>query len=148
MRNAVCLMILIWYFSNTAMANTNDIERNKKLVIDFYTQVLLYKNASVIDDYIGDVYIQHNPYVPDGKEALRGFIQRSTPRTKEQGPEGEIVRVIAENDLVVLHVRLIKPDKKETAIIEIFRVKDDKIIEHWDVIQKVPSESKNSNTMF
>lgn len=147
MKILMCAVVL-FCVSISALAESHDIERNKKLVTRFYTDVLLYKKASVIDDYIGDVYIQHNPRVPDGKDALRTFIERSSPRTEEQGPDGEIIRVIAENDLVVLHVKLTNPTKNDIAIIEIFRVEGEKIVEHWDVIQKVPSESKNNNTMF
>lgn len=60
-----------------------------------------------------------------------------------------IKKVIAEGDLVVLHVHSTENDSdRGRAIIDIFRVENGKIVEHWDVIQNIPEKSKNSNTMF
>ncbi len=58
-------------------------------------------------------------------------------------------RVIAEDDLVVLHYHLkMTPDDLGQAVVDIFRVEDGRIVEHWDVLQPVPAESANTNTMF
>ena len=61
----------------------------------------------------------------------------------------EIKRMIAEGDLVVTH-GLIKtsPEDRGTAAVDIFRVEDGKIVEHWDVLQPVPETAANDNTMF
>jgi predicted SnoaL-like aldol condensation-catalyzing enzyme len=68
---------------------------------------------------------------------------------KNAGAKSEIKRTIAEGDLVVLHV-LSKIDAKDTgrAVVDIFRVEDGKIVEHWDVMQAVPEKAANPNTMF
>ncbi len=133
-------------FVKTERSNT---EFNKKLVIQFYESALFQRNTDAIDEYIGEKYIQHNPNVADGKEALRTLIKSMPKRLKSDGPPGEIVRAIAENDLVVLHVRQYGwPGPNGGALVDIFRVEKGKIVEHWDVIQAVPDISKNNNTMF
>ena len=124
----------------------NSIEDNKKLVVDFYKDVIFHGKSETLDKYIGDKYIQHNPTVADGKEGLRNLLKH-IPRSDE--PSGEIVRVIAEGDLVVLHVKSYHwPAPNGGAIMDIFRVEKGKIVEHWDVIQGIPSSSANDNTMF
>lgn len=61
----------------------------------------------------------------------------------------DIKRQIAEGDLVVLHNHLIpQPGARGLAVMDIFRLANDKIVEHWDVIQDVPEKSANNNGMF
>ncbi len=141
------LLPLLFCFSMVASAN--DIASNKKLVTDFYTQVILYGKYDAIDNYIGDKYIQHNPMIADGKEALREMVKSYAPAGGLPKPGGEIIRVIAEDNLVVLHVKNYNwPSSAGGAIVDIFRVEDGLIVEHWDVIQEIPKESANSNGMF
>lgn len=122
---------------------------NKKLVVDFYNEVLFRGDYNAMDKYIGDVYIQHNPQVADGKEALRDILKQHIKNPGKEEPSGEIVRVIAENDLVVLHIHNFKfPEPRGSAVVDIFRVKDGKIVEHWDVAQDIPEKMAHDNGMF
>lgn len=144
-------LFLLLILSSITHANTNEsvVASNKKLVVEFYQQVLLQGNASVIDQYIGEVYIQHNPNLSDGKEALRSLIKRFPVKKAGDKPNGEIIRVIAEGDLVVLHIKNYTwPQPRGGSIVDIFRVENNKIVEHWDVIQAIPEKSANNNTMF
>jgi len=123
-------------------------EDNKKIVCDFYEMAFnQHKPAAAARKYIGDQYIQHNPYVPNGAVAFyryfEGYFQEH-PKSRV-----EIKRVIADGDLVVLHLHSQKGDQdRGRAIVDIFRVENGKIVEHWDVIQDVPERSANDNTMF
>ncbi|MBY4609380.1 nuclear transport factor 2 family protein [Rhizobium sp. 9T] len=132
-----------------AFAASRDLkveEANRKLVVEFYDR---FFNSHDIEaaSVVADDYRQHNPQVPDGKKPLVSFFTgffKENPQSK-----AEIVRTAADGDLVWLHVHATNgTDDRGQAIVDIFRVKDGKIVEHWDVIQAVPKEAANKNTMF
>jgi predicted SnoaL-like aldol condensation-catalyzing enzyme len=120
-------------------------ESNKKMVTEFYQELFGNKNPDAINKYIGDKYIQHNPGLPDGKEALLQAVKvwfKDAPKEKV-----DFQHVAADGDLVWLHVRS-KSGPKVRAIVDIFRIENGKIVEHWDVIQEIPEKSANDHPMF
>jgi predicted SnoaL-like aldol condensation-catalyzing enzyme len=119
---------------------------NKKLVVDFYRITFIDKQVREgFERYVTPDYIQHNPLVPTGREAA---VKLLTPRVTKDSV-ADIKRVIAEDDLVVLHVHSrTNAHDRGRAIVDIFRVANGKIVEHWDVVQPVPAASQNNNTMF
>jgi len=124
------------------------LERNKKNVITFYDLAFnKCRPKEAIEKYAGDDYVQHNPMVVSGKEGFISYFLNLAE--KYPGKKTHFVRTIAEGDLVVVHCRQEWPGDNDYASIDIFRVDNiGKVVEHWDVIQKVPDESANSNTMF
>ena len=125
----------------------HDLESNKKNAIAFYRMAYLGEPSKAVEKYVGSDYIQHNPLVGDGKQP---FIDYFDKMAKEY-PDKKIVfvRAVAEGDLVALHTHQTWPGNEQYVTMDFFRFDDSgKVVEHWDSIQEVPSESKNGNTMY
>ncbi len=128
-------------------ASAADLEANKKVVVDFYEKGLNQKDYEAAAKYFGPRYVQHNPNAPDGPEGFKGlvaFLKEKFPNSRS-----EIKRVFAEGDYVILHVHSVRePGQRGRAIVDIFKLENGLIVEHWDVVQDVPEKSANTNTMF
>lgn len=120
---------------------------NLKAVLAFYEKGLNQKDADGAIAYIGDRYIQHNPSAEDGVAGFRkfiGFLKEKFPSSRS-----EIKRSFVDGNYVILHVFAKREaSDRGRAIIDIFRLENGKIVEHWDVAQPVPETAANTNTMF
>jgi len=123
-------------------------ERNKASAQAFYE--LMFNRCEprkAIERYVGATYTQHNPHVGDGKQAFIDYFERMA--AEYPGKSVRFVRLIAEDNHVVLHCHQQWPDSNDYAGIDIFRFDEDgKIVEHWDVLQVITDESMNENGLF
>ena len=125
----------------------HNLTLNKENAIAFYRTAYLGDPAVAVEQCVGAEYIQHNPLVADGKQAFIEYFDemaRGYP-----GKSIEFVRAVAEGDLVALHTHQIWPGNDQFVTMDFFRFDDNgKIVEHWDSIQQIPSETKNGNPMY
>ena len=123
------------------------LEANKKVVTDFYQDLFGNQNYQNMDKYVGPIYIQHNPNVADGREAL----QKMLPVWFKGAPKYQLDfnLVFAEKDLVFVQV-ITEKDGDRTSTMDVFRVTDGKISEHWDAFNtfKKGDTSANDNPLF
>jgi len=127
---------------------SNPAQANKALVLKAYQELFGDHDLGALDRYWAKNYIQHNPYMSDGTEAVKQFLGKIGVL---QGPKFkvEFLRVAAEGDLVFVQTRQPKMgDSPETVIVDIFRVEKGRIAEHWDVIQPVPADALNQRPMY
>jgi len=128
-------------------ADLKQMEGNKKAVTEFYDLAINQKNFEAAAKFLGPRYTQHNPRAADGPEGLRAFL--AFLREKFPDYHSDIKRVFTDGDYVILHVHNIPvPGSRGNAIIDIFKLENGKVVEHWDVRQEIPEQSANSNTMF
>jgi predicted SnoaL-like aldol condensation-catalyzing enzyme len=109
-----------------------------------------------IDDAIElfhEDFVSHNPRVPhdpattSGRTAFADFF-RSPDGRRLLAARVDVLRVIADSTTVAVHNRITTPEGPELAIVDIFRIQDALIAEHWDVVQPVPAEAANPHGMF
>ena len=122
-------------------------EQNKKTVVEFYEKAINQKDFEAASKYMGPRYTQHNPMAADGPGGLQSYLQFL--RAKYPASHSEIKRVFADGEYVILHVHAVREQgTRGSAIVDIFKLENGKIVEHWDVIQEIPEKAANANGMF
>ena len=133
--------------NGAASAASAQEEANRTVVLAFYEKGLNQKDADAALAHVGDRYVQHNPNAADGPDGFRKFI--GFLREKFPNSHSEIKRSFVDGDYVTLHVHAVRePGTRGNAIVDIFKLENGKIVEHWDVVQPVPENPANNNTMF
>ncbi|MBO9519121.1 MAG: nuclear transport factor 2 family protein [Porphyrobacter sp.] len=122
-------------------------EGNLKLVLDMFAHVLNPMDSGAVDRFISPDYIQHNQSVEPGVASLKAFLDM----IREQTPKAvhDVKRAFVDGDHVTVHYHVRRwPDDLGWAVIDIFRVENGLIVEHWDVMQDVIEGGPNPNSPF
>lgn len=122
-------------------------QRNLDLVLEMFEKVLVPLDETAVDRYIAPDYIQHSSLAEPGREALKKFL----PVVRAQSPHASqtLHRALVDGDHVVLHYHVKRsPEDAGFAVVDIFRVEDGMIVEHWDVLQDVVVGGPNPLSMF
>lgn len=118
-----------------------DTLTNKQSVLSFYKQIVGQRKAELIPEFVREDYIQHNPTVKQGRAGITEMINYlKTLPPPPAGAKSPIIRAIQEGDLVVTHLD-IQFMGKRMAVIDLFKLKDGMLAEHWDVIQTMPDQT-------
>jgi predicted SnoaL-like aldol condensation-catalyzing enzyme len=129
------------------MTRTSEEQKNLDLVLAMFANVLEPMDSSAVDRYIHPEYIQHNPTVAPGRDALKAFLDH----IRQLSPHAthDIKRAFVDGDHVIVHynVRRWEGDKG-FAVMDVFRIENDLIREHWDVVQDVVLDGPNPNSQF
>jgi predicted SnoaL-like aldol condensation-catalyzing enzyme len=143
---ATCAPLMV--VAATAMGrDVVDSKRNADVVRAFYEAALNRKDFDSAARYFGSPYIQHNPHAEDGIEGFHDFI--AYLKLNHPNSHWDIKRILVDGDYVIVHTHeVLEPHDRGSAVIDLFRLDHGRIVEHWDVVQPIPAESANSNTMF
>ncbi|MFE8585331.1 nuclear transport factor 2 family protein [Sphingomonas sp. NCPPB 2930] len=122
-------------------------ERNRAIITDFADHFYTRRDvAGAFARYVVPDYIQHNPGLADGREAA---VAALAPKFATPGARFDVKRIIVDGDMAVIHLHgRTDPASAGGAVADIYRLKDGKIAEHWDVIQPMPTTSRNPHPMF
>lgn len=129
------------------MSRTNAEQATHDMVLEMYRNVLIAMDSGAVDRYIAPGYVQHSSLAEPGVAALKGFLDRV--RVESPDARQTIHRSFVDGDHVVVHTHVERwPGDRGLAVVDIFRCENGKIVEHWDVIQDVPENPVNPNSMF
>ena len=117
---------------------------NKEIVLEVLRRAFIDRDPTVVEEYFSASYKQHNPAIPDGPSAIAKMIPTLTALTYEPG------MAVADGDLVMVHGRYTGWGPQPMVAVDIFRVKDGKVVEHWDVMQEEvgPADTVSGHAMF
>jgi predicted SnoaL-like aldol condensation-catalyzing enzyme len=135
--------------AGTATACDSSPEANRQVVLAFYREGLVgLQPRAAFERYASPGFVEHKPDVPEGTRAAAAAYLEQLIRAVPQ-PRWEILRTVAEGDLVFLHASFTPaPGAPAYAIADVFRLENCKIAEHWDVVAPPPKDQRNPNPRF
>jgi predicted SnoaL-like aldol condensation-catalyzing enzyme len=147
MARFLSLLLLLGFVAAPALAATPEqMEANKKTVWSLYDAAFNKKDMALARTFMGPMYKQHNPMATDGPEGLAGFV--AYMKAKMPDYHMELLREFADGDYVITHVWGHNgPNDRGSIAIDIFRLENGKVVEHWDSVQQIPEKAQNTNGM-
>ncbi|WP_179867884.1 nuclear transport factor 2 family protein [Rhizobium anhuiense] len=119
---------------------------NKQTVTRAYQRIFGDLDVSAVDEFMSKDFVQHNPTIADGPEGVKQLVEMlASQGVRKQ--KIEFKHVVADGDTVILHTRY-EMAENEWRFIDIYRVENDKLVEHWDAMMQMPDTRANNNPMF
>ena len=132
---------------NSASSRTPEEQRNLDHVLGMFREVLQPLDADAVDRYISTDYIQHSPMAAPGRDSLKAFLRMV--RAASPNSSQKLLRAFVDGDHVMLHYHVKKdPEDRGFVVMDIFRLSNGMVVEHWDCVQDVPAHSPNPISMF
>ncbi|MFI7128520.1 nuclear transport factor 2 family protein [Nonomuraea sp. NPDC050153] len=126
------------------MSENDIVERNKEIVLRGFSEFAA-GNVEILRGLLREDFVEHSPGNPSGRDAFIEFIASSPVA----GARLDLKRVVAEGEHVVLHYHMVPPgEERGIAVVDIWRMVDGQVAEHWDVVQPVPDPGEIPNGMF
>ena len=132
---------------NSAGSRTPEEQRNLDHVLGMFRDVLQPLDADQVDRYISPDYIQHSPMAAPGRDSLKAFLRMV--RAASPDSSQKLLRAFVDGDHVMLHYHVKKdPADRGFVVMDIFRLINGLVLDHWDCVQDVPTHSPNPIPMF
>jgi predicted SnoaL-like aldol condensation-catalyzing enzyme len=132
---------------NSASSRTPEEQRNLDHVLGLFREVLQPLDADQVDRYIAPDYIQHSPMAAPGRDSLKAFLRMV--RAASPNSSQRLLRAFVDGEHVILHYHVKKdPEDRGFVVMDIFRLSNGMVVEHWDCVQDVPAQSPNPISMF
>lgn len=118
------------------------LEANKRLIYNLFREVLEARHMELADKYLAEDFIQHNPNAANGLPALKKFFANTKPQPISPKLKRPITAMLAEGDMVMVVYPRVLPDPKNpgqkytTAGFDMYRIRNGKVVEHWDAATK------------
>ncbi|MGH8227024.1 MAG: nuclear transport factor 2 family protein [Steroidobacteraceae bacterium] len=128
------------------MTYTPQQEANRRLILEIYERVLGPLDASRVDEYFAPDYIQHSPLAQSGAAGLKTFLDWA--RSNSPQAVHRVKQIFVDGDYVIARVHvIIHPGERGNAVIDIFRIANGKVAEHWDAAQEIPAHVPHGNAV-
>lgn len=135
-------MSTVTYTQKQGSRDLDKEESDRDLVVRFYEKVFVERDVVGGSKALADGYVQHNPMVPNGKRGFVTFFKEIF--SQQPGLKARIIRVATNGDCVWVNAHFTThPEDRGFLVVDIFRVEDGVLVEHWDVMQEVPEVSLN-----
>lgn len=129
------------------MAYSEKEAKNLRIATQMYHEMLMRFDPQHIDTYLAENYVQHSTAATDGREGLRAFFNDRRERFADV--RMEIKAKFADGDFTIFHIHTIRhPGDPGMNIVDIFRMHDGKVHEHWEVVQDIPQVMPHDNGIF
>jgi predicted SnoaL-like aldol condensation-catalyzing enzyme len=131
-----------------ALDPAHTASENKAVVLAYLDLMINQRRVGeAMERYVAPEYVQHNPKMPGGRDATTAALEALSKGLPDLVME--VKRTVAEGDMVVVHsFGRRNASDRGVAVVDLYRLKDGLIVEHWDVIQDVPETAMNENSMF